>query len=174
MVTRHSSAHSYSSEEVENIIEYVCGQIAAGRALSRVLSEDKGMPTGDTFWKWVQKQSTLADRVTQAREAGVEALLSEVIEIADTANGDAYIDHDKAGKPIARIDGEAIQRSKLRVESRFKYAQMIAPRKYGDKLDVTSGGEPLPPPSPLVIDARVQTIMLAAQRRRDGEGLLED
>jgi hypothetical protein len=35
----------------------------------------------------------------------------------------------------------------LRAEYRVKMAQMLSPKKYGNKLDLTSGGEKLPAPA---------------------------
>lgn len=101
-------------------------------------------------------------------------MAEEIIEIADNANGDATIAYNRDGTPYAKIDGEAIQRSKVRVDTRRWLMSTLCRHVFGDKLDVTSGGEPLPAPSPLVIDARVQTIMLAAASRRDADRLLED
>lgn len=155
----------YTPEAKAEIIEHVVSEMSAGRALSRVLAEDEGMPSASTFWRWHLEDEDLQDKVARAREAGVEAIMQEVVEIADNANGDVYIEQTERG-PRARIDGEAISRSKLRVETRFKYAQMVAPRKYGVKVDVTSGNEPLPAPqTPVLVDARMQSLIAIALQR---------
>lgn len=47
----------------------------------------------------------------------------------------------KDGKEYEGIDTEHIQRSKLRVETRLKLLAKWNPKRYGDRIDVTSGGE---------------------------------
>jgi hypothetical protein len=135
----------YSEEEKEEIVEHVITQLATGRPVSRILREDPFMPSPPAFYSWLFRDPLLADKVERAREFGASALLDEVLEIADTDNADAYVEHDKDGNARAKIDGEAIQRSKLRVYAREKLAAMIAPRKYGAKVDITSGGNELKP-----------------------------
>jgi hypothetical protein len=81
----------------------------------------------------------LRDNLARARENGVEANLEEARDIADDSAADFRIDPEKG----LVFNAEHVQRSKLRVETRIKYAQMIAPRKYGAKLDLTSGGDPI-------------------------------
>lgn len=154
----------YSLEAKAEIIDYVLEQIAHGRALSRILKEDEGMPSITCFWRWIDEDKDLEQKVERAREIGASTILDEIVEIADTDNADAYVEYDKDGTARAKIDGEAIQRSKLRVYAREKYAQMIAPRRYGAKLDLSSGGEPLKPAQ--LTDNRVQAIVgLAVERK---------
>lgn len=160
-------------EKKQKQLEHILGQVASGRSVNKVLKEDGEMPSACTFWRWHFQDVELQNKLARARETGVEAILAEVIDIADEDNGDAVIEYDKDGQPYATIDGQTVQRSKLRAEMRLKYAQMIAPRKYGAKLDVTSGGEKLPAPTHQ-IDARVQSIVMqAAARMAKGEPLVE-
>lgn len=42
-----------------------------------------------------------------------------------------------------KYNGDAVQRSKLRVDARKWVAAKLKPKKYGDKIDVTSGNEPV-------------------------------
>lgn len=161
----------YGPEEKQKIIDFVLAQTAAGIPISRTLRENEGMPVATTFWKWHFDDVDLQQKVARAREHGVEALLDEARDIVDNPNGDAYLDYDRHGKPVAKIDGEAIARSRLRAETRIKMAQMIQPRKYGAKVDITSGGDKLPA-NPAHIDARIQSItMMAAARIRNGQPL---
>ncbi len=156
---------TYTPEEREKIVAHVIAELSGGRAVSRILREDDGMPERTTFWGWCSGDLDLANKVARAREAGVEALLDETLEIADDASGDHTNGEFKT---------EHVQRAKLRIESRREYARMIAPRKYGQKIDVTSGGEKLQAPNSVTIEARVETLILLAQQRRDaaGEGTL--
>lgn len=134
---------SYSDEARAEIIKYVLAQLSCGRSVSSILKDDF-MPSPPTWYGWLFSDDDLSDKVERAREFGATAILDEIVDIADESGADVYIDHRNDGTPVAKIDGEAIQRSKLRVYAREKYAQMIAPRRYGPKLDLTSGGKELP------------------------------
>jgi hypothetical protein len=136
---------SYSDEEKDEIIAHVLVQVASGRFVSRVFDEDETtengirMPARSTFWKWVfeDNEGEISDKLVRAREAGIEALLDEALDIADDAQFDTR--KNDAGTEIP--NSEWISRSRLRVETRMKLAQMMKPKTYGPKLDVTSGGE---------------------------------
>jgi hypothetical protein len=135
----------YTDEEKDEIIAHVLVQVATGRFVSRVFREDQTTPDGvkmphvATFWQWFVQDETgeLDDKLARAREKGIEALLDETIDIADQAEFDTY--HNEKGEP--RANTEWITRSRLRVDTRIKLAQMMKPKTYGPKLDVTSGGE---------------------------------
>lgn len=119
------------------VLPLIYASVAAGNSLKRTLETLEGMPHPATFWRWHMEDNDVRDSLARAREAGVEALMDEANDIADNGSNDTYLD----AEGNRRVDTDVIQRSKLRVETRMKYAQMIAPRKYGPKLDVTSNGE---------------------------------
>lgn len=138
-----------------SVLPRIYAGVAAGRSLDRVLREDEGMPDQATFWRWHMQDEEIRGDLARARENGVERLMDECVDIADEASHDTIVDKDGNDKP----NTEWIQRSKLRIDTRMKYAQMIAPRKYGPKLDVTTGGESLN-----------RAELLAERRRRAVEG----
>ncbi len=140
---------SYSEEERAEIVAHVLVQVATGRFVSRVFREDQTtgggvkLPAHSTFWLWVfqddnsEQSEKLSDKLARAREFGIEALLDETVDIADETSFDTV----KGENGDERPNIEWISRSKLRIETRIKLAQMLKPKKYGAKLDVTSGGE---------------------------------
>jgi len=145
----------YTDEEKDEIIAHVLVNVSCGRFVSRIFSEDETtesgvkLPDPKTFWKWIYLGDTslskdLDQKLAQARARGVEALLDECGEIADDAVNDFIEKHDdKTGNSWWEYQKEHVQRSKLRIETRIKMAQLLQPRKYGPKLDVTSKGERL-------------------------------
>lgn len=134
---------TYTPEERKNAINHVLGQVASGESVAAALrnSAPCDLPSAYTFWQWHLQDEQLQIDLARARLNGVEVHMEALVDIADEANADVYIDHRADGTPVARIDGEAIARSKLKIEARIKRAQMIAPRKYGLKLDMTSDGQ---------------------------------
>ena len=139
----------YTDEEKAEIIAHVLVQVATGRFVSRVFREDKATPNGIamphdvTFWKWcLEDESGELDRkLADARARGIEALLDQTIDIADDGTNDYQLKMGEGGTKYEALDRDHIQRSKLRIETRIKLAQMMKPKTYGPKLDVTSGGE---------------------------------
>lgn len=86
------------------------------------------------------------------------------MEISDAAEAEIEVIEDRHGNKRLRVNGEAVQRAKLRVDSRKWLLSKLAPSRFGDRIDVTSGGEKLAA-SPQHIDARVQSIVMQAAAR---------
>lgn len=129
------------------------------------------MPSGAEFWRWHMDDEGIRDNLARARENGVEALLDEAIDIADTPQIGEVVTHkaDKDGEPVEEKRTEdMLGHRKLRVDTRIKMAQMIAPRKYGPKVDVTSDNKPLAGASAAEIGTRVAAIIEAARAKREG------
>ncbi len=64
-----------------------------------------------------------------------EVIAEETIEIADGAPG-VIVGEDKS-------DNARVQAEKLRVDTRTWYLSVLKPKKYGNKVDLTSQGERL-------------------------------
>ena len=77
----------------------------------------------------------LAERYARARDIGVDAMADDMLEIADDGTND-WMDRNDPDNPGYVVNGEHVQRSRLRVESRKWYLAKLAPKKYGDKLEV--------------------------------------
>jgi hypothetical protein len=131
-------------EEKLRVIQYVLDQVRTGRHVLRVFREDREkeqLCDHATFWRWIDDTEDMRDKLVRAREAGVEALLDETLSIADDGSNDTYVEERDDGSTFERINYDVIQRSKLRIETRIKLAQMLKPKTYGPKLDLTSGGK---------------------------------
>lgn len=79
----------------------------------------------------------MQDQYTRAREQRAENIFEEIIDIVDCEDHDMTVDEN--GNP--RINHDVIQRDRLRVDARKWMLGKMQPKKYGDKLDVTSDGE---------------------------------
>lgn len=157
----------YTAEERERIITHVLAEVSAGRSVTRVLEDDDDMPGRRTFWSWHYRDEDLQHNLARAREVGVEVHLEEAIDIAEDGSNDWMEKRDKDGNCIGwQLNGEHVQRSKLRIETRIKRAQMIAPRKYGPKLDLTSGGKSVSTDAGDVA-AKAAALLEEARRRKD-------
>jgi hypothetical protein len=154
---------TYSPEAKREIVDHVFAQLSAGRSITKVFQEDEGLCNEDTFWTWIGADPVLSEELARARERNIERHLTEVIEIVDAPTGEARLGYDKHGNPYAYMDGDSVRRAGMRAEYRLRVAAMLMPRKYGAKVDVTSGGEALKPTQ--LTDNRVQSLVQLAIER---------
>lgn len=104
-----------------------------------------GVPQS-TFNRWVDDDATLAENYAHAREDLIERMASEVMELADSE-----VPETGDGKK----DWQAIQKHKLQVDTRKWLLSKLAPKKYGDKLEVSGD-----PANPLV--QRIERVVVKA------------
>ena len=84
-----------------------------------------------TFIGWVNVDQELADRYTRAREELIERMAQEVLELSDV---------DVGLQPDGKRDWAAVQKHKLQVDTRKWLLSKLAPKKFGDKLELS--GDP--------------------------------
>jgi hypothetical protein len=127
------------------------------------------MPHVSTVLRWIadDKHKQFREQYAHAREAGLEQMADEILEIADETSHDTLVtEHGE------RANSEWIQRSKLRVDARKWILSKQLPKKYGERTTLVGDNEnPLIPP----IDdteriAKVQAILAAAQARKAKDG----
>ncbi len=117
----------------EALAAKLCLRLAEGETLRSVCRDD-AMPGKTTVLRRLadKKNADFRDQYAHARELQADSLFDEALEIADDVSGDWSTDKD--GKKV--LDHEHIQRSRLRVDTRKWAAGKLAPKKYGDKLDL--------------------------------------
>jgi len=122
------------------LADEIVSRIAKGEPL-RQICRDAHMPSWDAVYDWEKKYPDLQQRIAGARERGEEAIAQECMEIADSATNDWMETHgqDDVGY---RLNGEHIQRSKLRIDTRLKLLAKWNPRKWGEKVDLNHGVQP--------------------------------
>jgi hypothetical protein len=86
----------------------------------------------------------------RAKEQQADFLAEEILAIADDGTND-FMTITKGDNTYNVEDKEWTSRSKLRVDSRKWIASKLKPKKYADKLDVTSQGDKLPAATPPII-----------------------
>ena len=116
----------------------ICERIADGKSL-RAICADKDMPSKTAVMNWLgdDESGDFVDQYARAREAQADLLFDEILEIADDSGLDVSVD-DK-GKYT--VDGENIQRARLRVDARKWMAGKMQPKKYGEKQDLNVTGD---------------------------------
>ncbi len=104
--------------------------------------EAAGVPHS-TFMEWLKVDASLADRYARAREDLIERIANETMAIADQAFTEIEEQELNAkGEPVVvkRKIAVDVQRAKLQVDTRKWLLSKLAPKKYGEKLELT--GDP--------------------------------
>lgn len=106
------------------------------KGLQHIISQDVTLPSKKTLFKWLAENEAFRNQYAHAREAQADFMAEQMLTIADASENDTILT-DFGEKP----NNEWINRSKLRVDTRKWLASKLAPKKYGDKLDVTTDGD---------------------------------
>lgn len=131
----------------------ICFEIAEGRSL-RSVCRDKGMPHMSTIFRWLgeKDKATFKEQYARACEERTEAMAEDILDIADDGTNDYVTRSTNDGDEYQVVDKDNIQRSRLRVDTRKWLMSKMKPKKYGDKIDVTSAGERITQPPLIVSD----------------------
>ena len=113
----------------ESVRLEICERIAKGESMVSICASE-GMPVTSVVYNWLTVDKEFSDRYARAREQQAEHYLDEIIAISDDVSLDEIIDGE--GNP--RTNHEAIQRSRLKVDTRKWAMSKLAPKKYGDKI----------------------------------------
>jgi hypothetical protein len=101
------------------------------------------MPSYGAVYDWRETDAEFSSRLARARDKGEEAIALDCLAIADNARNDWMEKHGGDGDVIGyQLNGEHVQRSKLRIETRLKLLKIWNPAKYGEKMDVNHGVQP--------------------------------
>lgn len=155
------------TKRTPKVVEDILARLSTGETLAAILREDEAYPTPKTWLEWCAADEELSLAYARARDLGEAAIAESLLEIADDGRNDYMEKFDKDGESIGYfLNGEAVQRSKLRVETRLKLLAIWNPKKYGPKLDVTTKDQPITAPVE-DIAARTASLLAAAKARKD-------
>ena len=127
---------SYSSE----MAEAICAEIITGRSLPDI-SGDPGMPHVRTIFRWLANQPEFQRLYELACLSRTHALAEEIIAISDDDSADWIEEPAKHGAGVVRrADNAAVQRARLKVDSRKWLLSKLQPRKYGDRVSAELTG----------------------------------
>lgn len=115
--------------------DLICSRISLGEAVRNICA-DETMPVSSTIYLWLldEDKREFSDNYARARASQAEMMFEEIIEIADAS--DRIINEGAEKKSSAYA-----QNQRLRVDTRKWYLSKVLPKKYGDKVDLTSAGE---------------------------------
>ena len=123
------------SDYTQELADEICSQLSEGLSMRTVCKPD-AMPNKATVFKWIRTIPEFNDQYAKAKEESADALIEEMLDIADDGTNDYMEKEDGEGNAAGyQLNGEHIQRSRLRVDVRKWAASKLKPKKYGDKIE---------------------------------------
>jgi hypothetical protein len=116
----------------------ICEAISVSdKGLYHICAANPKFPSEETFRLWIVRDPELFGRYMRVKELQQLWMAERAQRIADDGANDTYIDDD--GK--VKVDTDVIQRSRLRVDTIKWQASKLAPKMFGEKVDVNHGGQ---------------------------------
>ncbi len=126
------------SDYTPELASRICEKLTEGWSVRKICREEWA-PNASSVFLWLFNNKEFSEQYTKAKEAGADAMQEDLAEIADEAV-------QMAQDVDPKIAGPIVQAMKLKADNMKWSMARQKPKKYGDKLDVTSGGEKLPAP----------------------------
>jgi hypothetical protein len=134
---------AYNDSEKTEIVNRICENIEKNKdSLRNTLLLDN-MPSMSTFLKWINEDAFKQNQYAHACEVRADAIFDEMLEIADDGTNDYMEKIRRDGTSEEVLNSEHVQRSKLRIDARKWMLSKMNPKKYGDKLDLTTDNKSL-------------------------------
>lgn len=150
---KYAEGHGRPSMYSEEVADVLCERIATTNFSLRTICEsDEMLPSAGTVLRWLREKESFREQYARAKEEQADLLAEEILDIADDGAND-LMTIVKGDMTYEVENKEVTSRSKLRIESRKWLASKLKPKKYGDKIDVTSGEKPLNT-QPLIITGK--------------------
>lgn len=120
----------------------VCKMLAMGMSV-KAIGKREWMPRSTTILTWGNDPShPFSDHYAKSRLIGFLSRAEEILDISDDGTNDYMERRDKDGASLGwMVNGEAVARSRLRVETRKWVLSKMLPKIYGDKVAMEHTGK---------------------------------
>lgn len=108
------------SDYTEETAELICHRIANGESL-RAICEDEALPSRRTVERWLIERPDFVARYVRAREAQADVMDEKILAVADACTN------------------ETAQADRVKIMAYQWRASKLAPKKYGDRLELAGG-----------------------------------
>lgn len=115
----------------KEIADEICDQMSCSeKSIRRLCKENPHWPDRLTIYRWTVKYPEFYHQYLRAKQAQVDWMVDEALEIAEDGSNDT-VTTDKGQE---KCDNEWVARSRLRVDTIKWYASKLAPKLYGDRM----------------------------------------
>lgn len=130
----------YNEYQAGRICELIATSTQGLRAICAENYESGDVPKSpSTVYKWLSTHTDFAEQYARAREAQAHLLAEEQVEIADDGRND-WMERHGENNIGWQVNGEHVQRSKLRIDTRKWIASKLHPKVYGERTAVDLNG----------------------------------
>jgi len=128
----------------QELADRICELLSEGLSLRTVCKADD-MPAMSSVFSWLRTKPDFLEQYARAKQESADAMAEELLYIADTPmEGEEVTVKADGSQEVKR--GDMLGHRRLQVDSRKWLMAKMKPKKYGDQIDVTSDGKPLPVP----------------------------
>jgi len=131
----------------EIVAEAICELLMQGWSLRKVLKDGSDvledaegkliqMPSTRVFFRWIRENEEFRKQYAYAKQEAADAQYEELSDIADQAISMAM-------KVDPKASGAVVQAHRLKADNLKWQMSKMKPKKYGEKLDLTSDGKRL-------------------------------
>lgn len=100
----------------QNIADEICARLAKGETLRTIIASSDHLPDRTTIYDWLRKHESFANQYAQARAEQADYYAELIVD-------ESYSSHDA-------------QIGRLRVDALKWAASKMAPKKYGEKIEI--------------------------------------
>jgi hypothetical protein len=132
------------TKHTQDLADRLCDQLADGKSLRKVCESDE-FPSKTTIFNWLRTNESFLDQYTRAKTETADSHVDDLVDGVENIGSPVLDDDGKAvmikGKPLMVVDMVAIAHAKLIAETKKWAAIKLSPKKYGEKIDLTTAGE---------------------------------
>lgn len=111
----------------------ICELIAEGFTIRQICARED-MPSSTTIFRWIADNAEFREQYARAKDSQLERMADELVDIAEDGSNDWEERESKNGSTYIALNKEAIERSRLRIDTRKWLLGKLKPKKYGDKI----------------------------------------
>lgn len=113
---------SYTDKEKLKVITDICDDVVENKISFNEAVKHSNISLM-SFYKWIAANEEIQGIYNYARKVRSDVLFEQIVDISD--------------------ESADFQKDRLRIDARKWVVSKMQPKKYGDRLDVTSGDEPI-------------------------------
>lgn len=126
----------------QEMADLICQRVATTTmGLARMCEKYDDMPEKSTINLWRYKYPEFSSQYAQAKLKQADLLAEEMLDIADDGTNDWMQSFGESGETIYKQNGEHVNRSRLRIDTRKFLAAKLLPKQYGDAARDDSGNK---------------------------------
>lgn len=118
----------HPTKYTQELGDEICGELAGGKSLKSI-TDREDMPSRPTVYSWLRLHEEFLNNYIRAKDDSAEALADDIEEIAE---GVLRKEYDPNAARVA-------------VDAKKWVASKLKPKKYGDRVDLTTLGEKIEP-----------------------------